>query len=246
MERLRRHERALLAIEILKAYSGDPNSIPITQNTIDEKAAELVNAARAVLLEKAKATIKELRDLNFNNNKISLEVGFDEGIISRAMNHSDEVRVGLRKLKKLVEKLLLFLGQARLELFNRLASQAPDSLNLLDLCAASTHVNSENDAAIRRIVYANFFAGLTNNFDARLSLPAPIDGALILFGPPAFGFYIFQIEGTSDIERLKRQIHELKHVVRRREAELVRKEKEMATNDSSAHRVTENRPKSAF
>lgn len=242
MERLGRHERTLLALEILKAYSCNPHSSP---NTTGEKTAEPVNAARTVLLERARVVIQELMDLNFNNKAISCGVGFDPGIVSRAFNHSHEVRIGLPKLKKLVESLELFLVQARLNLFHRLVVHSPVSLNVLDFCATSSLVNPENTSTIREAVFANLFTALTNNFEVRVPLPKHIGGALVSFGPPDFGFYLLQIEGASDVERLKNQIHEFKHFLERKEGELRRKEREMGIT-SSSQRSSEDRPKSAF
>ena len=245
MERLGRHERTLLALEILKAYSCKPHSSPLTQNATKEKRAELVNAARTVLLERAKAVIKELLDLNFNNKEISYGIGFDPGIVSRAFNNSHEVRLGLPKLKKLVESLELFSVQARLKLFHRLVLASPVSLNVLDFCATSSLVNPETTSTIRETVFASLFAALTNNLEVRVPLPDHIGGAVVLVGPPDLGFYFVQIEGTSDIERLKNQIHEFRHILQRKEDELRRKEREMGITSSSL-RSSENRPKSAF
>lgn len=242
MERLGRHERTLLALEILKAYSCNPHSSP---NTTGEKTAEPVNAARTVLLERAKTVIQELMDLNFNNKAISCGVGFDPGIVSRAFNHSHEVRIGLPKLKKLVESLELLLVRARLNLFHRLVVPSPVSLNVLDFCATSSLVNPETISTIRETIFANLFTALTNNFEGRQPLPDHIGGAVMSVGPPAFGFYLLQIEGTSDIERLKNQIHEFRHVLERKEGELRRKEREMGVTSSSL-RNSQNRPKSAF
>jgi hypothetical protein len=154
--------------------------------------------------------------------------------------------MSLTKLRELVESLDRFLLRARLEILHRLIPQGPVSLTVLDFCAPSSSINPDTSSEICRIVFANLIGILTNRLDNRLPLPKNIDGALVRCGPSDFGFFTFQIEGTSEIERLNHQIHELEHLVARKKAERNRKEREMATSTLSAGRKPKNRPKSAF
>jgi hypothetical protein len=244
---MERRSRTLLALEILKEYSCDERYLHLSEDRIDSVAADILHTARQILLEDARAIVEEILALGFNKTEIAGNIKVDCGTISRAQNRIEEVQMGLPKLQGFVSKLRAFRLYAREQRLNLLLPLNQLPLAVLDFCTSRT-INDETSSEIGRIVFMNLISCLTDKLDKRLALPEEVKGCLVQFGPPEFGLFGFQLERTaetSEVQQLKDQIHELKHILARKKAELTRKEKDLASKTPERQNQL-NRPKSLY
>jgi hypothetical protein len=65
----------------------------------------------------------------------------------------------------------------------------------------------------------------------RQSLPGGIEGMISDLGDPAYGVTVIQVEPTEELQRLKRLLHEIKHVEERLEAKIRRLECEKKSKE---------------
>jgi hypothetical protein len=159
-------------------------------------------------------------DLGSTNKEIAHAVGVDEGTLSRAHSCSEDLQLGLDKLKDLVEALRVHGDQVRVALLHRVFAHYPPPLTVLDLCS-SRPLTAEVVAQIKGIVYSNLTSRLTHSSAERLALPDGFGAVLVQVGPRENHLYLLQIEGASDVEVLRNMIHELEDLRDRKENETI-------------------------
>jgi hypothetical protein len=233
--------RALQGIKILKKYNHpDANSYDnLTEDKIIVKAGSIIIEAKEILFKQVRTIVDELNEFGFMNKEIAKEIGFGGEIIARAYHCNDIL--GLRKLQVLVEKLQDYKGHhAIVKRIRQLVDGKRNQFIMLDASSYKTQTD-EIRSEIGGIVFENFFHCLGDNLEKRLPLPEGFDAATIQVGSEKFGILIMQLEGTSDVERLSHQIHELEDLTRRKKNELSEKEAELDGKKNKKMKTTARR-----
>jgi len=185
-----------------------------------------VKCARKVLLQQAEALITRLSKLGYSNKEIAKEAKANPSTTSRAHGGGAELQLGLSKLLQLVQSLEKALEEARQQHFKMSINAEANIVQPYDYCPTTAVTNDLRDKAADA-VYSNVRSILLSRpVQERHPLPEGIEGMVAFLGDPGYGIVVMQVEPTDEVERLKRLLHEIKHVEERLEDKIRRLERE--------------------
>jgi hypothetical protein len=184
----------------------------------------IVKCARKTLLQQAEKLLDQFSEFGYTNKAVATEVKCSPSTTSRAHGGGAELQLGLAKLFDLVQSLEKALEAASCQHFSMSIKAEMNIVQPYDHCAI-TPVTDELRRDAGAAVYSNVCSILLSRPTAeRRPLPAGIEGVVSEFGDPGYGVIIIQVEPTEELERLKRQLHEIKHVEERLEDRIRRLE----------------------
>jgi len=186
----------------------------------------VVKCARKILLHQAETLLDQFSKFGYTNVAVATEVKCDPSITSRAHGGGAELQLGLSKLFDLVRSLETAMDCARVRHFNMSIGVGANIVRPLDPCSSVAATDDLlNQAAIA--IYSNVCSILLSRpAEARRSLPDGLEGVMSEFGDPLYGVTLIQVEPTDELDRLKRQLHEVKHFEERLESKIRRLERE--------------------
>jgi len=186
----------------------------------------VVQCARKILFHQAETLIDRLSALGYTNKEIADQAKCDPSTTSRAHSGGAELQLGMTKLLDLVQSLEKALEDSRQQRFDMLTRADGSIVQPYDYCPAKAVTQDLRDEAAVA-VYSNVRSILLSRpIEERRPLPSGIEGLIASFGDPSYGIVVMQMEPTEEVERLKRQLHEIKHFEERLEDKIRRLESE--------------------
>ena len=184
----------------------------------------VVKCARKTLLQQAESLMNRLSKLGYSNKEIAQEAKCDPSTASRAHGGGEELQLGLSKLLGLVRSLEKALEDARQRHFNMSIIVEADIVQPYDYCPTAAVTDDLRDEAAVAL-YSNVRSILLSRpVEERRPLPQGIEGLIAFLGDPDYGIVVVQLEPTEEVERMKRLLHEIKHVEERLEDKIRRLE----------------------
>jgi hypothetical protein len=187
---------------------------------------DVVRCAKKTLLHRAETLLDQFSKFGYTNAAVAAAVHCDPSITSRAHGGGAELQLGLSKLLNLVRSLEKALVDARRQHFNMSIQAGAAIVQPLDPCS-SIAVTEDLLRIAGESIYSNLCSILLSRpATERQPLPDGIEGVISNLGDPNYGVSVIQVEPTEEVERLKRQLHEIKHFEERLENKIQQLEKE--------------------
>jgi hypothetical protein len=211
-----------LAKNVHKAY---PSPCKCKLNG-EEPWRGVVQCARKILFHQAESLMNSITELGYTNKEIATQTKYDPSTTSRAHGGGAELQLGMSKLFDLVRSLEKALEDSRQERFDRSTGTDANIVQPYDYCPTKAVTQDLRDEAVVA-VYSNVRSILLSRpIEERRPLPGGIEGLIASLGDPGYGIVVMQMEPTEEVERLKRQRHEIKHFMDRLDDKIGRLESE--------------------